>query len=188
MISLRPMRDSEYSAYLDYFIPEYAAEISSNYGLSDVHSLAQAKREIAADLPDGVNTSGQVLLCLVNRSERPEVIVGYLWYEPDLAMCSAFINDFHIFAAHRGEGLGKQALEVLDDELKGQGFRQIKLRVAEDNKRARHVYEDKGFRVTGVNLMPKRFGNSPYRAALGFSPNRRRKQRLKYEMSLNPTS
>ncbi|RFB98535.1 GNAT family N-acetyltransferase [Rhizobium leguminosarum bv. trifolii] len=152
MISLRPMRDSEYSAYLDYFIPEYAAEISSNYGLSDLLSLAQAKREIAADLPDGVKTSGQVLLCLIDHSQRPETVIGYLWYKPDAAMRSAFISDFYILAAHQGKGLGKQALKALEDELKGKGFEQIKLRVAADNKRARHVYEDTGFRVTGVNM------------------------------------
>jgi ribosomal protein S18 acetylase RimI-like enzyme len=166
MISLRLMRESEYSAYLAYFIPEYAAEISSNYGLSDLHSLAQAKREIAADLPDGVNTSGQVLLCLIDQSKRPEMLVGYLWYKPDAAMRSAFISDFHIFAAHQGKGLGKQALEVLEDELKGKGFEQIKLRVAKDNERARHVYEVTGFRVTGINMSKAiastGLGDTPY--------------------------
>lgn len=152
MILLRPMRDSEYSAYLDYFIPDYAAEISSNYGLSDLLSLAQAKQEIATDLPDGVKTSGHVLLCLVNQSEHSETVVGYLWYKPDFVMRSAFINDFHIFAAHQGKSLGKQALQALEVELRDKGFEQIKLRVAEDNKRARHVYEVTGFRVTGVNM------------------------------------
>lgn len=146
------MRDSEYPAYLDYFIPDYAAEISSNYGLSEPTSLAQAKREIAADLPDGVNTLGQVLLCLIDQSDSSETLIGYLWYRPDATMRSAFISDFHILAAYQGKGLGKQALEVLENELKGKGFDQIKLRVAADNKRARHVYEVTGFRVTGVNM------------------------------------
>ena len=62
MILLRPMRDDEYLAYLDYFIPDYTAEITANYALSPSDALAQAQREIAADLPDGVNTRGQILL------------------------------------------------------------------------------------------------------------------------------
>jgi ribosomal protein S18 acetylase RimI-like enzyme len=152
MISLRPMRDSEFLAYLDYFIPDYAAEIASNYRLSDNESLAQAKREIAADLPDGVNTIGQVLLCLVDPTESPEKTIGYLWYKQDPTMRAAFISDFHIFPAYQGQGLGKQALEVLENELKHKGFQQMKLRVADDNKRARHVYEVTGFRVTGINM------------------------------------
>ena len=36
MILLRPMQEDEYSAYLEYFIPDYAKEIESNYGLSDL--------------------------------------------------------------------------------------------------------------------------------------------------------
>lgn len=40
MIVLRPMRDTEYPAYLDYFIPDYAAEISANYALSPAAALA----------------------------------------------------------------------------------------------------------------------------------------------------
>ena len=45
MIVLRPMRATEYPAYLDYFIPDYAAEISANYALSPAAALAQAQRE-----------------------------------------------------------------------------------------------------------------------------------------------
>lgn len=91
MIVLRPMRDTEYPAYLDYFIPDYAAEISANYALSPAAALAQAQREIAADLPDGVNTRGQVLCCLFDDSDGAEKRVGYLWYKPDEEMRSAFI-------------------------------------------------------------------------------------------------
>jgi ribosomal protein S18 acetylase RimI-like enzyme len=146
------MRDGEYPAYLDYFIPDYASEIASNYGLSADDSLAQARREIAADLPDGVHTSSQHLLCLVEPAGDAEEVIGYLWYKQDPAMRAAFINDFHILPAYQGKGLGKQALAVLENDLKRQGFEEIRLRVAEDNKRARHVYEVTGFRVTGINM------------------------------------
>ena len=152
MIALRAMRDSEYSAYLDYFIPDYAVEIVANYGLSEAAARAQAEREIASDLPEGVGTAGQVLLCIVDRSEGAEKLVGYLWYRPDAAMRSAFIADFHILSAHQGQGLGKAAMALLEDDLKAQGFTQIKLRVAGDNARARHVYEVSGFQVTGINM------------------------------------
>ncbi|WP_395023379.1 GNAT family N-acetyltransferase [Dongia sp.] len=152
MLHLRPMRDSEYAAYLDYFIPDYAAEVASTYGLSVEDALARVKQEIAADLPDGIHTSGQRLLCLVEPAGDAEAVIGYLWFKPDAAARSAFINDFEILPSHRGKGLGKQAMALLAAELKRQGFEQIKLRVAEDNARARHVYEATGFRVTGINM------------------------------------
>ena len=152
MIALPPMRDDEFPAYLDYFIPDYAAEIAANYRLSDSAALAQAKGEIEAGLPDGAKTAGQVLLSIVDRAGPEETLVGYLWYKPDTVLRSAFIADFHILAAHQGQGLGKRAMALLESDLRAGGFTQIKLRVAGDNDRARHVYEVSGFRVTGINM------------------------------------
>ncbi|WP_457580850.1 GNAT family N-acetyltransferase [Ensifer canadensis] len=150
MISFRLMLESEYAGYLAYFIPDYAAEIAANYGLSGADALAHATGEIAENLPLGVDTPGNVLLCLID-SESAEHI-GYLWYQPDAKGRSAFISDFHILPDHQGKGLGKLAMATLEAELSAKGFEQIKLRVAEDNRRARHVYEATGFRVTGTNM------------------------------------
>ncbi|MGN7804199.1 GNAT family N-acetyltransferase [Ensifer sp. 22521] len=150
MISFRPMLDSEYPAYLDYFIPDYAIEISANYGFSDADALVQARREIAQDLPQGVKTPGNVLLCVINETDSS--LIGYLWYRPDLAGHSVFISDFHILASQQGQGFAKQALNALETELTAKGFKQIKLRVAENNRRAKHVYDVAGFRVTGINM------------------------------------
>ena len=133
MIVLRPMRNEEYPAYLDYFIPDYAAEISANYALSPAAALAQAQREI-------------------DDSDGAEKRVGYLWYKPDEEMRSAFICDFYIYPALQGQGLGKQAMAAFEHALKSQGISQVKLRVAGDNPRARHLYDAAGFRVTGVNM------------------------------------
>ncbi|WP_370677169.1 GNAT family N-acetyltransferase [Pleomorphomonas sp. PLEO] len=152
VIAFRPMRDSEYPAYLDYFIADYAAEIAANYRLSQEAALSQARRDIEAGLPNGVRTAGQVLICLIDPSATAEKLIGYLWYKPDAAMRSAFITDFHILAAHQGRGLGKAAMGLLERDLKAKGFTQIKLRVAGDNARARHVYEATGFHVTGINM------------------------------------
>ena len=43
-------------------------------------------------------------------------------------------------------------MALLESDLRAGGFTQIKLRVAGDNDRARHVYEVSGFRVTGINM------------------------------------
>lgn len=152
MITFRPMREDEYPAYLAYFIPDYAQEIAANYQLSLDDASARAKQEIAEDLPEGVKTPGQVLLCLIACSEQTEQHVGYLWYKPDTAMRNVFIYDFHIFNDCQGQGLGKKTLSAFEQELRKQNFQQIRLRVAGDNTRAQHVYEKSGFGVTGINM------------------------------------
>ncbi|MEF3091149.1 GNAT family N-acetyltransferase [Raoultella scottii] len=152
MMIFRTMQEADYAAWLAYFIPDYAAEIAENYGLSAQDARAQAQQEIAESLPDGASTPGQVLLCLIERVGDAEQHVGYLWYKPDAKMRSAFICDFYIHAASQGKGLGKQAMAALENDLRQQGFVQIKLRVAGDNARARRLYEASGFGVTGVNM------------------------------------
>lgn len=152
MITFRPMREDEYPAYLEYFIADYAREIASNYRLSADDSLARATQEIADDLPQGVNTPGQRLLCLMAESDNTNQHVGYLWYKPDTAMRTVFIYDFHVFNAFQGQGLGKDALRAFEHDMQDKGVEQIRLRVAGDNERARHVYEASGFGVTGINM------------------------------------
>ncbi|AHE73273.1 MULTISPECIES: GNAT family N-acetyltransferase [Enterobacter] len=152
MISFRPMTKDEYPAYLEYFVNDYACEIEANYGESLQDSLARAKQEISEMLPEGVNTHGQVLMCIIFQLDKAQSHVGYLWYKPDSTKRTAFIYDFHIFNSNQGLGLGKQSLRAFDEYLQDKGFKEIRLRVAGDNARARHVYETSGFGVTGVNM------------------------------------
>ncbi|MDC7872192.1 acetyltransferase [Pantoea ananatis] len=152
MVSFRSMTEEEYSAYLEYFIPDYAIEIASNYRMSKSDSLTMARQEISKLLAEGVNTHGQILLSIFSKLDVSERHVGYLWYKPDAAMCTVFIYDFHIFNSFQGEGLGKQALRTFEEDLQDKGFKEIRLRVAGDNARALHVYESSGFGVTGINM------------------------------------
>ena len=148
-IVLRPMRADEFDGYLDYFVPDYAAEISSNYGLPDDKAREKALREISEDLAQGVDTLGHALLCITDRAD----VIGYLWYKPDRQARSVFIYDFCILAAHQGKGFGKQALSAFEALLVSEGFEQIELRVAADNERAQNLYLKGGFHATGINMI-----------------------------------
>lgn len=150
MLSLKSMRADEYSDFLDYFIPDYAVEISANYGLTNDDARVRARKEINQDLPQGIDTPGQTLVCIVEMST--DTALGYLWYRTNLEIGDLFIYDFHIFAAHQGKGYGKLALALLETEAAKLGLRQIKLRVAQNNSRAKHVYDGAGFQVTGINM------------------------------------
>ena len=152
MVSFRSMTEEEYSAYLEYFIPDYAIEIASNYRMSKSDSLTMARQEISKLLAEGVNTHGQILLSIFAKLDVFERHIGYLWYKPDAAMRTVFIYDFHIFNSVQGGGLGKQALRAFEEDLQDKGFKEIRLRVAGDNARAFHVYESSGFGVTGINM------------------------------------
>jgi len=149
------MRRDEFDRYVDYFIPDYAAEIAANYGVSLEAAKVKAMREINEDLARGVETVGQVLLCIIHGED----LVGYLWYKPDQKARSAFIYDFYILPVLRGKGFGKQALLELETQLAKEGITQIGLRVAADNTRALDMYNKGGFRATGINMI-KRIGET----------------------------
>lgn len=149
VLELRAMRADEFDGYRDYFIPDYAAEIVSNYRLSEAEALTKASKEIATQLSEGATTTGHVLLCIIAAAE----VVGYIWYRPDHDAKSIFINDYCILPAYQGKGYGKQALAALEAQLVKDGFTQIGLRVAADNERAQHVYFQGGFQATGINMI-----------------------------------
>lgn len=150
MIGFRPMNAEDFRDFLAYFIPDYAADIAANYGRTKADALARAKQQTAEDFPDGVETMGNVLLCILQSNTKKTV--GYLWYRTFEKPRTAFIYDFHIFPDQQNKGLGKQALKLLETELATQGFEKIQLRVAADNPGAKHVYDVSGFRVTGINM------------------------------------
>lgn len=139
----------EFDGYRAYFIPDYAAEISSNYGLSLKEALAKASLEIQEDLPQGPETPEHRLLCIAKGVE----VIGYLWYKPDHKTRSAFVYDFAILPAHQNKGHGARALGQFEAMLAKDGFEQIKLRVAADNERAQNLYLKDGFRATGINMI-----------------------------------
>lgn len=152
MLMFKPMRADDYSHFLDYFIADYATEIAANYGLE--HSVAKDRAidEINHDLEQGIDTPGHSLVCLVDLQANTERVVGYLWYKVDTKMGEIHICDFYVFPSEQGKGHGKQALSLLENEAVKAGVRQIKLRVAANNPRAKNLYDACGFYVTGINM------------------------------------
>ncbi|WP_198138792.1 GNAT family N-acetyltransferase [Erwinia typographi] len=152
MIDFKAMTADQFSAFVQYLIPDYAEEISSSYRLPPDEALAQAQREIEASFPAGEKTAGQVLLSIFHCDSEQQHHAGYLWYRPDSLSKSAFIYDFTIFPQYQGKGLGSESMKALEKILREQGVTQIKLRVAAGNDRAKHVYESNGYRVNGFNM------------------------------------
>ncbi len=150
MINFRQMNAKDFKNFLAYFVPDYAADIAANQGRTEADALARAKQAVVEDFPDGVETVGQVLLCIIG--EDVKETVGYLWYQPNEKTHTAFIYDFHILPEQQNKGLGKQALKLLESNLVAEGLEKIQLRVAADNPGAKHVYDVSGFNVTGINM------------------------------------
>lgn len=152
MLSLRAMRPDEYPDFLDYFIPDYAIEIAANYNLEEAAAKNRAISEIEQDLPQGVDTPGHTLTCIIDTHTGVEHLLGYLWYRIDTKKSELFIYDFYVFPSEQGKGYGKEAMKLLEEAAAQSGVKQIKLRVAANNSRAKKLYDACGFHVTGINM------------------------------------
>jgi len=153
MISLRRMREEEFPAYSDCFIEDYSQEISKNYGYSIERAIELARQDLQSSFPNGYELNKHELLCIEHHVEGQSNMVGYLWHSINTNNNSTFIYDFFVADSMRGQGIGKQALEALENQLIEVGIQQIKLRVAYHNERALKLYQEVGFSITGLNMM-----------------------------------
>lgn len=152
MIVLRKMRPDEFPAYCDYFIEDYSQEIALNYERSIEDAVALAEQDLSKNLPNGVESQNQELLCLEASINNQTTLIGYLWHSINVEDETAFICDFYIGELYRGKQYGKHAMIELEARLKYNGIHHIKLRVAFHNKRAFALYAKLGFVVTGYNM------------------------------------
>ena len=99
--------------------------------------------------------------------------LGRLWWIEDggaragyVALCfgwsleyqgrDAFVDDLYLRPAFRGRGLGARVMEAVEREARELGVRALHLEVERSNDPARALYEKRGLRDTGRQLLSKR--------------------------------
>lgn len=143
---LRPMLESEFGVWQARSKTDYVRDLMSNFGYHDARAECEAMSVLAKVLPQGFNTPDHHFrLC-----EHHNQTLGYLWFS--LEDGAAYLMDLLLLPAHQGQGLGKQVMQCLVKELQTSGVNELELRVAQDNPRAIRLYEQCGFRITGLNM------------------------------------
>lgn len=151
-VTLRKMSEAEYSAYIDWALPNYAAEKQKAEG----HSAQEAKR-IAEEsykklLPQGIHTAGQHFFSIIENENHSKV--GILWFAEILSgdRKLAFIYDFEIHEVARRKGYGQAALCLVEDEVRALGIKSLALHVFGNNSQAIALYEKLGYHTTNRNM------------------------------------
>lgn len=104
---------------------------------ADAYQRMQKKLAVhwVAELPQA-GVIGQVFVQL--NCDRPELANG---------RSRAYLYSFRIRPAYRGQGLGTQIMQTVEDALRRRGFRSITLNVAKDNAGAARLYRRLGYLV-----------------------------------------
>ncbi|UCG03164.1 MAG: GNAT family N-acetyltransferase [Candidatus Heimdallarchaeota archaeon] len=152
------MNEDDFQKIYSQRVKVVAKELSELFKFNFEDGLKQAELAYGRSLPQGFKTPNRFFSFITtNFSER----VGYIWFwpSPESFMKDAFlIADLVIFEEFRRKGFAKQALLLLEKEVKLSGLNKIALHVFKQNKIAKYLYESVGYEVvqttdTGYQMM-----------------------------------
>jgi len=146
------MSENDFQAYASQTVPRHAEENVKAGAWDPEVAPERAAIGFRKLLPAGLDTENHFLLNIMD--DELGSIVGMIWYlrDPSAGAPSVFICDFEIFAEYRRSGYGRQALLALEERFRQTGVTRISLHVFAHNAAARSLYEQIGFRSTGINM------------------------------------
>lgn len=150
MISLVPMINSEFEAYLAKTVTEYAAEnVKAGYW-SEEDALERSRAAFEGLLPQGVETENNYLFRI--QLEESGEKIGMVWLKHEAPRPHGFIFDISLVESQRGKGYGKRALLALEKFAKEKRLESIGLHVFTHNVAAMKLYQGLGYEVTSQNM------------------------------------
>jgi ribosomal protein S18 acetylase RimI-like enzyme len=153
MISLVPMTEDEFAAYLEKTVPKYAAEnVRAGYWSED-EALERSRKAYQNLLPQGVQTENNYLF-RIQVDETGEK-TGILWMKHEAPRKHGFVFDISLDESQRGKGYGKQAILALEEFAKNLGLESMGLHVFAHNTAAMKLYAGLGYEVTSQNMVKK---------------------------------
>jgi ribosomal protein S18 acetylase RimI-like enzyme len=149
-VVLRPLRDDELPAWLEHHRDWYAADMVAHGGLSEEAARAKAAADVDALFPGGSLLPGSVLLAV----EADGEVVGSVWFARREAAAGpyAFLYSIEIDERRRGEGLGREAMRLFEQEARSRGLTSALLNVFAGNERARGLYRSLGWEESSVHM------------------------------------
>jgi ribosomal protein S18 acetylase RimI-like enzyme len=144
------MTQSEFDAFLERTIPEYAEEKSRAGYWTPEEALEKSRLEFAELLPDGLHSKDHYLYTLHDEG----VPVGIIWLKanPDRPTKNGFIFELYVEPDQRGKGYGRMLMQLIEEKARELGLKSIGLHVFGFNHVARKLYESLGYETTSVNM------------------------------------
>ena len=151
-IRLRPLEQHEFRAFLDALRVEYVRGLVEDARMP----TAEAERKAAADhaslFPDGAPQPNHRISLLVDggTGERRGYVFWALRRPPEAVANRAYLYELFVDEPFRRRGVGRRALELLEDEVRAAELPGIDLNVWGGNDTARALYRSAGFEERAV--------------------------------------
>ena len=142
---LRPLRDDEVPEFLDGLREEYVRGLMEDAGLSRGNAEEKAASDHEALFPHGKPQPDQHMYAVERETGEP---VGHVFWARRSAPGSgprAFLYQIFISEPFRGRGHGREAMQLLEEEVRSAGLPGIDLNVWGGNDPARALYRKLGY-------------------------------------------
>lgn len=142
--------------YLAGVLDRFSADKALVEGLPLAAARELAEHQHRLLLPQGAATPHHHLraIFLVTGPLRG-TMVGGLWYRHAAGEREAFLYDICIEPEHRSQGFGRQALELVEEDLAAAGCQQLWLNVFARNVQAQRFYQRLGYEVGALHLQKR---------------------------------
>ncbi len=151
------MTADAFASYAEDAIQGYARENVVAGHWPEAGAVERARQVFTSQLPQGLATADNHFLEV--KAGEPGVRVGFLWFaiEARGGARGAYVYDVVIHEPFRRQGHARRAFELLEPIAASLGAASIGLHVFVHNPGAQALYEQLGYKATGINML-KRLG------------------------------
>jgi ribosomal protein S18 acetylase RimI-like enzyme len=147
---LRPMREDEFTSYLERARAGYAEDMIRNGGMDPAAAHRKSEADHAALYPRGFESGVELR---VVEDDTGTAVGRVVFAEREQhGTRYAFLYDIEIDEAQRGRGLGRAAMQLLEAEVRDLGLDRLQLNVFGGNELARGLYRSLGFEELSVQM------------------------------------
>jgi ribosomal protein S18 acetylase RimI-like enzyme len=153
-LRLRPLRDEEFPEFLEFLRGEYVRGLVEDASMAREAAEQKATADHAAVFPGG-NRQAQHRIYLVEDAETDERVGHLFWaprQPPGSATTRAYLYELFIGERFRGQGLGREAMELFEAQARDEGLPGIDLNVWGRNEPARALYRSLGYAERAVMM------------------------------------
>jgi ribosomal protein S18 acetylase RimI-like enzyme len=149
-VSLRPMSDEVFAAYMESHIHEYAGDRMRTDFETREEAEQVTRKQISSTIPDGTRTKNHHFYVVTDEQSGESVGKVWLNVQPDTRL--AFLFHIIIHPEKRRLGYGRQTMQLVLQRARELGGRVFWLNVMGHNHEAIAFYKAIGFNTAAMHM------------------------------------